>query len=65
MLTVINIFIGWPYENAVPLLCTHVFIIIIIKLPLLNTQLFKSRKTFHYKNIATSSIEEYDLISSH
>lgn len=36
VLTVINIFIVWPYKNAVPLPCSHAFIIVIIKLPLLN-----------------------------
>lgn len=65
VLTVKNIFVVWPYKNAVPLPCSHAFIIIIIKLPLLTTLWFKSGKTFHYKNMATSSVEDYDLMSSH
>lgn len=64
VLTVINIFIDWPYKNAVPLLRSHVFIIIIIKLLLWNLPWFKSGITFHYKSLAISSVQ-YDFMSSH
>lgn len=73
VLTVINIFIDQPYKNTVPSLCSHVFIIISIKLLLWKLPWFKSRKNLPLQkpsnllytvwfNVESLALEQFDSI---